>query len=46
MRRLGVTCATERVRPGDILEQLILDRSKRWVVHDRGREGGSTETVE
>jgi hypothetical protein len=46
MRRLGVTCAMEQVRPGDILEQLILDRSKRWVVQDRVREGGSTETVE
>ena len=45
LRRLGVTCAMERVRPGDLLEALILERSRRWVVQDRARETGRTEGI-
>ena len=44
-RRLCVTCAMERIRPGDLVEALILERSRRWVVSDRGREAGEAETA-
>jgi hypothetical protein len=46
LRRLGVTCAMERVRPGDLLEALIVERSRRWVVQDRGGLSGETSAIE
>ena len=43
--RLAVTVAMERIKPGDLVEQLILERSRRWVVQDRQRESGETESA-
>lgn len=45
LERFGVICSMEHVRPGALVEELILERGKRWVVQDRAREAGEDEAV-
>jgi hypothetical protein len=37
VRRLGVMCAMEQIGRNDWLEAVIREKSRRWVVSDRGR---------
>jgi hypothetical protein len=36
-RAWRVTCAMEQRRPAELLAELIEERGRRWVVHDRPR---------